>query len=162
MTMSLQEHKEKELSTDSTYDGTVNDCIFCKIVRGEREATVVYGDDRVLSFADIFPLQRGHLLIIPKEHVENIYELDEELAGYLFCITTKLAKVLKSVLKPDGMNIHQSNGRAAGQDVLHLHLHIIPRYGDQRLYLTTRRRVERDELERIFQPVRRALDDLKS
>jgi histidine triad (HIT) family protein len=159
MTLNYAQHEEEKLPTNGAHEGTVDDCVFCAIIRGGREATVVYEDDRALSFADIFPLQRGHLLVIPKRHVETIYGLDEELAGHLFRITTKLAKVLKDVLKPDGLNIHQSNERAAGQDILHLHLHIIPRFENQSLIMTARKRAERDELERIFQPVRRALID---
>lgn len=107
-----------------------NDCIFCKISKGEIPSTTIYEDQKFKVFLDVFPASKGHTLIIPKKHVANIYELDEETAGDLFILATKVAKVLKENLDLEGMNVVQNNGEIAGQTVFHFHLHLIPRYKD--------------------------------
>ncbi len=132
-----------------------DDCIFCQIAKKERDAVVIYEDEFTMAFADLFPLMQGHALVIPKRHFTNIYELDEEYAAHLFKTTAKVAKVIKRVLKPDGINIHQTNEKAAGQEVFHLHIHIIPRYLGQRLFVMNieRKRAERSDLIQTFYPV---------
>jgi len=108
-----------------------SDCIFCKIASGEIPCTKVYEDDRALAFMDISPLSKGHLLVIPKEHCPNIVEMDPELYGYLCSLIAKLARAVNSALEPDGLNVQQLNGKAANQVVMHLHVHLVPRwYGD--------------------------------
>ncbi|MCX7944430.1 MAG: HIT family protein [Deltaproteobacteria bacterium] len=131
------------------------DCIFCQIVEKKKDAVIIYEDSYTLAFADIFPLMRGHTLVIPKKHFSNIYEIDEECATQLFKTTTKIAKKLKEILKPDGLNIHQTNEKAAGQEVFHIHIHLIPRYTGQRLFLINveRRLATQDELIQVFLPL---------
>ncbi|MCX7957605.1 MAG: HIT family protein [Deltaproteobacteria bacterium] len=132
-----------------------NECIFCQIVKKEREAVIIYEDEYTMAFADIFPLMKGHTLVIPKRHFTNIYELDDEHSAHLFRTTQKVAVKIKEILKPDGINIHQTNERAAGQEVFHLHIHIIPRYMGQRLFIMNieRKRAEQKELIQIFNPL---------
>ncbi len=103
-------------------------CIFCKIVAGEIPATKVYEDDRAMAFMDISPLNRGHLLVIPKQHTYNILEADPELYGYLCVVISRLSRAVQAAVNPDGMNVMQLNGEVAGQVVPHLHIHLVPRW----------------------------------
>lgn len=104
------------------------DCIFCKIVAGEIPCIKVYEDDRALAFMDISPLSKGHLLVVPKEHRADILETDPELYGYLYTIIARLSLAVHEALKPDGMNVQQLNGKAANQVVMHVHVHLVPRW----------------------------------
>ncbi|WP_427137407.1 HIT family protein [Psychrobacillus psychrodurans] len=106
----------------------MSECIFCKIVDGSIPSAKIYEDDHVYAFMDIMPLTKGHTLIIPKNHKENIYDLSEEEASNLFKVVPKVASVLKESFGPVGMNLLNNNGAPAGQSVFHFHLHFIPRY----------------------------------
>ena len=108
---------------------TNKDCIFCKIVAGEIPCTKIYEDEQAMAFMDIMPLNRGHLLVIPKEHFGNILEIDCELYGRLTALICKLAKAAQGAIAPDGFNVMQLNGKAASQVVPHLHIHLVPRWG---------------------------------
>jgi len=108
----------------------MEDCIFCKIVKGEIPCVKVYEDDKVLSFADINPITDGHTLIIPKRHFENIYEITDEDLTAIHTASRKIARAMKEVLKPAGLAFLQLNGRGVNQVVLHYHLHLIPRAAD--------------------------------
>ena len=107
----------------------VSDCVFCKIINGELPSAKVYEDEHVLAFLDLSQVTKGHTLVIPKEHVPNVYELSEEVAANLFRAVPKIANALKKAYEPIGLNILNNNGEAAGQSVFHIHLHLIPRYG---------------------------------
>ena len=96
-----------------------DDCIFCKIANGDSICRVIL---------DVNPANKGHALIIPKEHFDNIYSMDAETAAKIFTIATEVAKAQKAELNPDGLNILQNNGEAAGQTVFHFHMHLVPRY----------------------------------
>lgn len=111
----------------TTPDAVEASCIFCRIVRGEAPASVAYEDDRALAFMDIQPLSRGHLLVVPRLHAADLFALPDPLAAHLFVVTRRLALALRESHRPDGINVIQSNGRAAGQVVFHLHIHLIPR-----------------------------------
>ncbi len=105
-----------------------DDCIFCKIAAGEIPSTTLYENSEFKVFFDIAPASKGHALIIPKEHFDNVFELDSETAGKLFSLTTVVARALKEETGCDGMNLLQNNGEVAGQTVKHFHIHLIPRY----------------------------------
>src|SRR3989338_11384288 len=109
------------------------DCIFCKIVAGEMDSAKVYEDADVLAFIDVFPMTKGHCLVIPKQHVENIHDIAEESLKNISSVSQKISRKIKDNLGADGIRISQSNGKAAGQEVMHYHLHIIPRYIDDGL-----------------------------
>lgn len=112
-------------------------CIFCKIVRGEIPCFKILEDDRVLSFADVNPINSGHTLIIPKRHAENIWEIDGEDLAAIHRASLKIAKAMKNSLNPDGIAFLQLNGRAVNQVVMHYHLHLIPRNAsDPKLTMT--------------------------
>ena len=105
-----------------------DDCIFCKIANGEIPSATVYEDSICRVILDVNPANKGHALIIPKEHFDNIYSMDAETAAKIFTIATEVAKAQKDELNPDGLNILQNNGEAAGQTVFHFHMHLVPRY----------------------------------
>jgi len=105
-----------------------DDCVFCKIVAGEIPCFKVYEDDRALAFMDISPLSKGHLLVVPKKHCANILEMDPDLYGYLCTLIAKLARAVNAALAPDGINVQQLNGKAANQVVMHVHIHLVPRW----------------------------------
>jgi histidine triad (HIT) family protein len=107
----------------------MTNCIFCKIVNGEIPAAKVFENEHVLAFLDISQVTKGHTLVIPKIHKENLYELTPEIAGKLFEVVPSIAKAIKTEFKPVGLNSVNNNGELAGQSVFHFHLHLIPRYG---------------------------------
>ena len=103
-------------------------CIFCKIVAGQIPATKVYEDDDVLAFMDIGPIVKGHTLVIPKEHVDPLMETPLPLLQKVIAVVQHIARAQKAGLKADGVNLHLANGAAAGQQVPHLHFHVVPRF----------------------------------
>lgn len=107
----------------------MSDCIFCKIINGEIPCAKVYEDEHVLAFMDIMQVTKGHTLVIPKVHKENVFELTPDLAKNFFESVTKVAGAVKKQLNPKGLNLINNNGKEAGQTVFHYHMHIVPRYG---------------------------------
>ena len=107
-------------------------CVFCGLVRSEGSRSVVYDDARVLGFLDHRPISEGHTLVIPKQHYANIFQIPDEDAAHLFKVVKKLAAAVRTGMKADGISLVQNNGRAANQIVFHLHVHVIPRYNEQR------------------------------
>lgn len=101
-------------------------CIFCKIVRNEVPASIVYQDEAVIAFLSNRPVNVGHMLVAPKRHYENIYEIPEEEAAHLFKIAKRISKAVRDATDAEGIRIVQNNGEAAGQVVFHLHVHVIP------------------------------------
>ncbi|MCX5872400.1 MAG: HIT family protein [Deltaproteobacteria bacterium] len=102
-------------------------CIFCKIVKGDIPCVKIYEDEKTLAFMDVAPLNKGHALIIPKNHYETILQIEPEVYGWLNIIASKVAKAVQETLQPDGINVMQLNGKAANQVVPHLHIHVVPR-----------------------------------
>ena len=115
----------------------MSSCIFCKIVAGELPGEVLYEDEHVIAFMDIMPVTKGHVLLIPKTHRENVYDLTSDEASHLFAVAPKIANAIKDTFKPAGMNLVQNNGAAAGQAVFHFHLHFVPRYDETDGYRPT-------------------------
>lgn len=107
----------------------MSDCIFCKIVNGEIPSAKVYENEHVLAFLDISQVTKGHTLVVPKVHMENIFDLTPEIAGKLFEVVPQIANSIKKQFNPEGLNLLNNNGAKAGQSVFHYHMHIIPRYG---------------------------------
>ena len=105
------------------------DCVFCRIVAGAAPASVVYTDDRTVAFLDIAPITPGHLLVVPRTHAETLSELDPEIGGLLFRTGQRLAAGLRmSGVRADGVNFFLADGAPAGQEVFHVHLHVLPRW----------------------------------
>ena len=105
-----------------------DDCIFCKILAGEIPSTTVYEDDSFKAILDVNPAARGHVIILPKIHAANLYELPDEVASKIMVVAKKIAIALKETYHCDGINVLQNNGEASGQTVFHLHVHVIPRF----------------------------------
>ena len=107
-----------------------DDCIFCKLANGDIPTNTIYEDDDFRVILDAAPATRGHCLIIPKDHFNDLEELDDDVASKVFPLARKMMKLLKEKLSWDGFNVVQNNGRVAGQTVFHFHTHLIPRYND--------------------------------
>jgi len=103
-------------------------CIFCKIANGEIPSTTVYEDADFRAILDLGPAAEGHTLILPKEHFDDVTELSAELGAKVVPLAAKLGRAMKSGLGCAGFNLVQNNGTAAGQTVMHFHMHVIPRY----------------------------------
>jgi histidine triad (HIT) family protein len=106
----------------------VAECIFCKIVAGELPAAVVASDERVLAFLDINPATRGHTLVIPRAHAQDIDEIGAEDLAATIVLAQRIAGRVRRRLGADGVNLLHSSGAAAWQTVFHFHIHVIPRY----------------------------------
>jgi histidine triad (HIT) family protein len=104
-------------------------CIFCDILAGKSPASVVFKDDLCWAFMDIQPVNPGHLLIVPTYHAASLAQLDEASGARLFNVARRMAQALRnSGLECEGINLFLADGAAAGQDVFHVHLHVLPRY----------------------------------
>ena len=113
------------------------ECIFCKIIDGEIPAVKVLDEESVLAFMDINPSSRGHLLVVPKNHAENIFEIPESDLATLIKAVKKCAGAARDALRADGVTILQLNGKASDQIVPHLHIHVIPRWENDGLSVST-------------------------
>ena len=105
-------------------------CIFCKLANGDIPTATVYEDEYLRAIMDAAPANKGHIIILPKSHAANIYELEDEYVSRAVVLAKKLAVALKKLTGCDGVNILQNNGGAAGQTVFHFHVHVIPRFKD--------------------------------
>ena len=104
-------------------------CIFCRIVAGQEAASLVYRDDLVTAFMDILPVNIGHLLVVPNQHSADLAGLDGDSGARMFTVATRLGGALRrSGVQCEGVNLYLADGRAAGQEVFHIHLHVLPRY----------------------------------
>jgi histidine triad (HIT) family protein len=135
------------------------DCVFCCIVAGTADASIVYEDDRLLAFCDINPVNPGHLLIIPKVHRMGLVDLDESDGSRMFVVAQRLAAaVRRSGLRCEAVNLFLADGPAAGQEVFHVHLHMFPRYlGDRFRLVSGQRPASRRDLDEIAAQVRAVL-----
>lgn len=106
----------------------MGDCIFCKIVKGEIDSEKIHETENIISFLDANPRAPGHSLVIPKKHVERVGQLEDQLASELFIAVRRVEKILKSSLDPDAFTIGINDGEAAGQEIPHLHVNVIPRF----------------------------------
>jgi diadenosine tetraphosphate (Ap4A) HIT family hydrolase len=138
------------------------DCVFCAILAGRLESSRVYEDERVLAFMDIQPVTPGHLLVIPRQHVPYLEDLDEQLGAHVFRVAHRLARALRRTdLRCEGVNLFLADGQAAFQEVFHVHLHVFPRYvGDPFRIKATWKTRGRDELDRAAAQVRQGLTAL--
>lgn len=110
-------------------------CVFCKIIAGEIPAAKVYEDEKVLAFLDIAPFNFGHTLVIPKAHFHGVSDLSDDYRDALFAAAAKIAPAVMRATGALGFNLLMNNGQVAGQEVPHAHLHIIPRFVDDKVLL---------------------------
>ncbi len=139
----------------------MEECIFCKIVKGEIPAYKVYEDEKILVFMDIEPINPGHVLIIPKKHVKLITELDDDLVEEIFKVAKKMDIVIRnSEIKCEGINFLLADGVAAGQEVPHFHVHVFPRYDNDgfgyKYPPNYENKPSKNELEEISEKIRKS------
>lgn len=108
----------------------MNDCVFCKIIKGEIQTNKVYEDENYLAFLDITPINPGHALLIPKAHYKNLYELPDNVLTDMAPLIKKIAVAVKQATGADGINISMNNEEVAGQIIPHAHFHIMPRFSN--------------------------------
>ena len=140
------------------------DCIFCGIVSGLSEASIVFRDDLVTVFMDIHPVNPGHLLVVPNEHASGINDVHEDACARMFIVGRRMARALRqSGLRCEGVNLLLADGAAAGQDVFHSHLHVIPRFqgnpGSVRMHADFSAVASRHELDAHAEAIRSSLDE---
>lgn len=130
-------------------------CIFCQIVEKKEPASIIYEDDKVMAFLDVMPRNPGHVLVIPKAHRENIFEITEDEIGHLYKIVRKVAIAVKKAVDAEGVSIVQSN--KVSQGFLHFHTHVVPRYFDDGMPIVWEgdERVDDKELDKIAEEIRR-------
>ena len=140
----------------------MEDCIFCEIIEKRAHSTIVYEDRESLAFLDHFPLNHGHSLVVPKKHFATMQEMPAEEVGRLFVSVAKVMKGVQKATKAHGINIGQSNGVAASQEVFHMHVHIIPRFNhDSKGGMTfpERKRATLAEREEMGRTIREAIGE---
>lgn len=111
----------------------MDNCIFCKIIDGSIPSTIVYEDADFKAIMDISPAAKGHVLILPKKHCADLLSIDPDVASKALMIASKIANAQKKAFNCDGINLLQNSGEAAWQSVFHLHIHLIPRYKDDKV-----------------------------
>ena len=131
----------------------MSDCLFCKIVKGEIPAAKVYEDEKVLAFLDINPINPGHTLLVPKEHSENMDEASGEVLRDLVSLAPEIARKIMKSLDYKGYNFITNNGGVAGQEVKHLHFHIIPRKKDDQAVTATRSGYAEGEISEVAEKI---------
>jgi histidine triad (HIT) family protein len=130
-------------------------CIFCKIVSKQAPSSLLYEDEKVIAFLDIRPLNLGHSLVIPKDHFVDIFEIPEKELAEVHEAAKKLSSAIKNATNADGISIIQQNGKAAGQDIFHFHVHIVPRFLGQKLKsFSELAEIDRPILDELAQKIR--------
>ena len=136
----------------------MEDCLFCKIIKGEIPSKKTYEDEYCIAFLDINPANPGHTLVVPKGHAQNIYDIDERVLSRTIITVKKIAQSLKEKMKAEGVNVIQNNGREAGQIVYHIHFHVIPRFANDNVIITyPKAKIE----EKDFDEIQKKLKDEK-
>jgi diadenosine tetraphosphate (Ap4A) HIT family hydrolase len=141
----------------------MGDCVFCQIVAGNSPASVFYEDDIVIGLMTIGPVNPGHAMIIPKAHASGLVDLPEDTGRHLWTIAQRTAAAIReSGLKCEGINLFLADGKAAFQEVFHVHLHVFPRYKGDPFKLTADWSIKpsRDELDRVAGQIKLAYDRL--
>ncbi|MBC8500327.1 MAG: HIT family protein [Nanoarchaeota archaeon] len=131
----------------------MEDCIFCKIVKGEIPSTKIYEDDEFYAFLDLRPINKGHTLVVPKLHCKNLFDFPKSEETDLMEVLKKISKAVVKGLSADGFNIGMNNERAAGQVIMHAHFHIIPRFNDDGLSSWPDKEYKEGEMEEIKEKI---------
>lgn len=135
-----------------------DNCIFCKLAAGQIPSTTLYEDEDFRVIMDIAPAVKGHAIVLPKQHMNDLLSIEENTAKKALFVVSKMANAIKDALNCDGINILQNNGEAAGQSVFHLHFHILPRYKEDHFTIPWKTlSYEEGEAEAIAKRIRAAL-----
>ena len=113
-----------------------DDCVFCRIIKGEIPCTKIYEDDMVLAFLDIAPFNFEHTIIVPKDHHHSITTLGSDYLNAIINLAPKIGTAIMRATGAEGFNIFQNNGRVAGQTVPHVHFHVLPRFADDAVIIS--------------------------
>lgn len=132
-------------------------CIFCKIIAGEIPSSKIYEDDFSFAFLDIWPVNKGHVLVIPKKHCINLMDIPDDDLGELMIAAKKVAIAVKEGTGCDGISLNMSNEKAAGQEVFHAHVHIMPRFASDGLKQWPHKTYEPGEMEKFSEEIRNKL-----
>ena len=133
-------------------------CIFCKIAHKKALASVIYEDEVVMAFLDIRPLTVGHSLVIPRTHYIEVFGIPQDLLCNVYKVSKIVAIAVKKTTQADGISIIQQNGTAAGQDIFHLHVHVIPRFEGQKLpSFSDLKEAERAKLDGLAKKIKKDL-----
>lgn len=132
-------------------------CIFCRIVSGEAPCARVHEDALTLTLMDLFPVSRGHTLVIIKEHFANVFEASSEALAAVASVSRRVALAIREELGPEGLGVFQLNGAAAGQTVFHYHMHLIPRAPGEAFMLHGRTRAAHADLQDVADRLKTAL-----
>ncbi len=136
----------------------MNDCLFCKIISGDVSASKVYEDERALAFLDIAPTNRGHTLVVPKEHHRNIFDTPPETMCHMMKTSKRVAELVRQATGAGGVNVYMNNEPAAGQVIFHAHIHIIPRFEDDELKLWKGGTYAEGEMEIVAEKIKKLSD----
>ena len=129
-------------------------CIFCEISSGQAPASFVFQSEQVFAIMSLDQPNPYKVLVVPRSHIENIYDLSAEDAAYIFQATVKIARAVRQASSCEGLNLVQSNGRTGQQDVFHFHLHLIPRFYNDSIILSWQNtQAERSELNRMAEEI---------
>ena len=129
-------------------------CIFCQISSGQALASFIFRDEQVFAIMSLDQPNPYKVLVVPRSHIENIYDLSAEDAAHIFQATVKIARAIRAASGCDGLNLVQSNGRAGQQDVFHFHLHLVPRFDNDSVILSWQNtKAERSELNRMAEEI---------
>jgi histidine triad (HIT) family protein len=141
----------------------MDECVFCQIISRDCAGSIFYEDDLVAGFLTIGPVTKGHAMVVPKEHVPYLSDLDEETGRHLFTVTQRTAEAIRrSGLVCEGINLFLADGEAAFQEVFHLHMHVFPRYkGDTfRLEADWSQKPPRSELDEVAMCIRESYEKI--
>jgi histidine triad (HIT) family protein len=134
-------------------------CIFCAIANGQAPAEVVYEDEHTVAFMDINPATKGHVLVVPKAHSRDLFDVSEEDVQHVMRSVLRVARAIEVALKPDGLNLMHATRRAAFQSVYHFHVHVIPRWRDDGIRPLWRHAAgDPDELREVGSRIRQAVE----
>ncbi|MBU0536566.1 MAG: HIT family protein [Nanoarchaeota archaeon] len=131
----------------------MTDCIFCKIAKGEIPTRKIYENERVIAFLDISPVNKGHALVIPRKHSEDLTSMDDENIAAVFTAAKKIAPALMKATGATGFNIGMNNRKSAGQLVFHSHVHIIPRFDDDGLKLWSGKELKNETAKELVEAI---------
>ena len=133
-------------------------CIFCKIVKKQAPSSIIYEDKTVLAFLDIRPLNLGHSLVVPKAHYVDIFDIPENELCNIHKVSKLISPAIMKATKADGISIIQQNGKPAGQDIFHFHVHVVPRFEGQKMpNFNDLKPIEREKLDEMAKKIRQHL-----
>ncbi len=135
----------------------MDDCIFCTIIAGKIPANKVYENGHSLAFLDINPINKGHTLVVPKDHYSEVSDLPSSVLHDMIDAVQKVADAVKKGVAADGINLGMNNGRAAGQVVFHAHMHVIPRFSHDGLHHWPSKKYAEGEIKEVEEKIKKAM-----